>query len=725
MRTKFYPTCLIVIFLCFSTRVFSQQYSGSWGTLTEKPNTAINDMFNGYIEVLPPGYNPNGSTRYPLLVFLEGQSQFGNGSPTELQSLYGSNEGMLPDIVRSGLLPNATYQFIILIPQARRQIQTGRVPAEQMASPTEVNDIINFALQNYRVDVNRVYLSGLSLGGGSTWNYAGQSINYANRLAAIVPFSGASSLSDNPSRDDIIAQANLPVWTFVSGPSPTALDPNSHQPLDLDSTYRRLAQEYVNAINSDPHTVDALITIYPTGDHNSWETPLLGGNTLVGGNTGGTGNPSNIYVWMLSKTRNLTQPVFATVDAGPDQTLNLQNGSMITGSTAVTFDNSSITLSNTIVTPAPGRSIAGIQWVRVDGNGGTINNPTSTNPTITDLKPGNYTYQLRITDDQGLTTVDNMNIIVDAPPENKYFKIEAENYNAVSGPQIQTGFIDEGPAYGLGYLGSGNSVSYNVNVPSPGTYDLYYRYNTYGAQAIQIVVNGTAYNTTLSALNAGNWVTSKISVTLAASNVIQFISEGSNWQGFNYFELAQTSSTNLPVKFVYSNAQCNGNTVNLQWKTAQEQNTKEFSIQRSTDGTTWTEIGKYAAAGQSTQERNYVFVDKNPSSNSMYRIVETDIAGQQAISTIVRSSCTSGQNKVSLYPNPNTGASTLNLSLAEATSITLQVLDIKGTVMQQKQIQLPAGSTTVPVNITNYPNGVYTIAVRYNGDVKTIRMIKK
>src|SRR5215203_2948452 len=133
MKIKFYPIFFIACLL-INSKSFSQlaNYSGDWGTLTEKPNTPINEMINGYIEVLPPGYNPAGSTTYPLLIFLEGQSQFGNGGTLELKNLYGLNEGMLPDIIRNDLFPNNIYQFIVLIPQLRKQVQTGRPSAQQM-----------------------------------------------------------------------------------------------------------------------------------------------------------------------------------------------------------------------------------------------------------------------------------------------------------------------------------------------------------------------------------------------------------------------------------------------------------------------------------------------------------------------------------------------------------------------------------------------------------------
>lgn len=713
MRIKFYPY-FIALFLLWSVKSFSQtpNYSGSWGTLTEKPNTPINEMINGYIEVLPPGYDPNGSKKYPLLIFLEGQSQFGNGSPSELANLYGLNEGMLPDIIRknhfdnSYLVSGTTYQFIVIIPQLRQQVQTGRPDPEKMASPEEVNDIINYALQNYHVDANRVYLSGLSLGGGSTWNYAGQSTAYGSRLAAIVPFAGASNLWDNHSRVSNIADANLPVWTFV---------------VDLDHPFDTLAQRYIDSLNTHPgYSAERLITIYPAGGHNSWEHAL--DEYSLGATTGNATYPS-LYEWILSKNRSLTQPVFATINAGGDQVLNLPNGSMVTGSNSISFTGASVTLNGS-ETAAPGRTIVSRLWVRVNGNGGTITNPNSLSTTVTDLKPGDYTYQLRVTDDQGLTTVENVYITVNKPTDNKYYKIEAENYNAALGPQIERTYLDEGPAYGLGYLGNGNSVTYNVNVANAGTYDLYYRYVTYGAQPIQIVVNGTTYNATLSGATPGSWTTSKIAVSLSTTNTIQFISQGNSWQTFNYFELGLTSS--LPVKFVYFNSQCKEGNAHLQWKTSGEQNANRFSIQKSTDGINWSEIGSMAAAGQSSEEKAYSFVDRTASSaTSVYRIVEYDYNGQQLISSIVRSSCSLNGSSVSLYPNPASSNTTLNITLLEGARVNIQVLDNAGSILQQREMQLPSGSSSIPLNTDSYANGVYTINVQYSNERKTLKLIKK
>src|SRR6478672_11156397 len=117
MRIKFYTVCL-VSFCLFSLKTFAQS------VMTERPNTAIDSNINGFIEVLPTGYST--STKYPLIIFLEGQSQFGNGSATEIKNLYGiPSVPMFPDMVKSGAFTNSyvvnstTYQFIALVPEAR------------------------------------------------------------------------------------------------------------------------------------------------------------------------------------------------------------------------------------------------------------------------------------------------------------------------------------------------------------------------------------------------------------------------------------------------------------------------------------------------------------------------------------------------------------------------------------------------------------------------------
>ena len=65
-------------------------------------------------------------------------------------------------------------------------------------------------IQKYRIDTNRVYLTGESLGGSGTWFLAAK---YPDKFAAIAPMSGFTSHMDfiDNSIDKLM---NIPIWAF-------------------------------------------------------------------------------------------------------------------------------------------------------------------------------------------------------------------------------------------------------------------------------------------------------------------------------------------------------------------------------------------------------------------------------------------------------------------------------------------------------------------------------
>jgi predicted esterase len=306
---------------------------------------------------------------------------------------------------------------------------------------------------------------------------------------------------------------------------------------------------------------------------------------------------------------------------------------------------------------------------------------------------------------------------------------EAEDFVDTSGVHTEP-TTDTGGGLDVGYIDNGDWMDYTLNVYSPGTYTMILRVAaTVSGGVIQVRNSDSAVLATVNVPGTGGWqnwqtVSTTVTFTHAGIQNIRLKSASVvNWN-INWFQFLTTSNSPLPVKFVYFNSQCNGSSVNLQWKTAQEQNTKDFSVQRSTDGTNWVEVGKTAAAGQSSQERSYVFVDKTAGGSAMYRIVESDITGQQTISAIVRSSCSTGRETVSLYPNPSAQSSSLNLVLNQSQKINLRVVDTRGAVLQQKEIVLPQGSSSIPLNMDVYPKGVYAVTVQYGSQVKTLKFIK-
>jgi predicted alpha/beta-fold hydrolase len=141
---------------------------------------------NAYYEYVPQGY-PEPNKKYPLMIFLHGQGEAGPGTTASLPLVLRNGP---PKLISEGTFPasftvnSVNYKIIVISPQFT-------------VWPTEddLDNVINYLIANYPVDINRVYLTGLSMGGGTVWNYSGNDINHANRVAAIVPVCGALSLS--------------------------------------------------------------------------------------------------------------------------------------------------------------------------------------------------------------------------------------------------------------------------------------------------------------------------------------------------------------------------------------------------------------------------------------------------------------------------------------------------------------------------------------------------
>ena len=91
----------------------------------------------------------------------------------------------------------------------------------------------------------------------------------------------------------------------------------------------------------------------------------------------------------------------------------------------------------------------------------------------------------------------------------------------------------------------------------------------------------------------------------------------------------------LPVNFTSFTANRSGSQTLLAWQTAQEQNSHDFSIEHSTDGSAYSPIGNVPAAGNSNKPTSYSFVDEHPATGlNYYRLKETDLDGHSMYSQV-------------------------------------------------------------------------------------------
>jgi predicted peptidase len=119
----------------------------------------------------------------PVLIFLHGRSLSGNN--LELVKKY----GIIHEIEKGREIP-----AIVIAPQ---------VPAGKSWEPEKVLSVLRFAQQQFDTDTNRVYVTGMSLGGYGTLDFAGQ---YPEVVTAAVALCGGG----NPRNGCNLS--TIPVW---------------------------------------------------------------------------------------------------------------------------------------------------------------------------------------------------------------------------------------------------------------------------------------------------------------------------------------------------------------------------------------------------------------------------------------------------------------------------------------------------------------------------------
>jgi predicted peptidase len=194
-----------------------------------------------YLVFLPAKYE-RGDEKWPLLLFLHGSGE--TGDDIEKVKIHGP-----PKIVGS----QPDFPFVVVSPQT--PIRTW--------IPEVLGALLDEVVKQYRIDEDRIYITGLSMGGAGTWNLAAK---YPQRFAAIAPICG----SGRP--EDAARLKDLPIWAF-------------HGALDsADSVERH--QAMVDAVKQAGGNVR--YTIYPDLKHDCWTVTY--------------DNPE-LYQWLLEHRR--------------------------------------------------------------------------------------------------------------------------------------------------------------------------------------------------------------------------------------------------------------------------------------------------------------------------------------------------------------------------------------------------------------------------------------
>lgn len=211
---------------------------------------------------LPADYDKRPHDRFPLILFLHGSGECGAGGEE------------LPKVKRLGVASIADSsqgipggdQFIVVSPQC---------PSARGWSAYELERLMEEIDSKYRVDRDREYLTGLSLGGYGTWDTA---IAFPDRWAAIAPIAGAGD------PNDVARIKDIPCWIFHG------------------------AKDRIIPVEEAQRMYDALVkigarvklTIEPNAAHNSWNQPY---------------HDAAFYAWLMEQRKSAPAQSRATAPA--------------------------------------------------------------------------------------------------------------------------------------------------------------------------------------------------------------------------------------------------------------------------------------------------------------------------------------------------------------------------------------------------------------------------
>jgi predicted peptidase len=196
-----------------------------------------------YLLYLPEGYGKDDKA-WPLMMFLHGAGE--SGSDLKKVKTHGP-----PKLVEG----KKDFPFIIVSPQS---------PGRGWDAET-LNALLDDVIAKHKVDKDRVYLTGLSMGGYGTWTLAAA---HPEKFAAIAPICGGGNTADAKKLKD------MPIWVF-HGAKDTTVRPD-------------LSEAMVKALK-DAGSDKVKLTIYPDAGHDSWTE---------------TYNNAEFYEWLLKQKRS-------------------------------------------------------------------------------------------------------------------------------------------------------------------------------------------------------------------------------------------------------------------------------------------------------------------------------------------------------------------------------------------------------------------------------------
>jgi len=192
--------------------------------------------------------------------------------------------------------------------------------------------------------------------------------------------------------------------------------------------------------------------------------------------------------------------------------------------------------------------------------------------------------------------------------------------------------------------------------------------------------------------------------------------------GFSGFG-AGIPATTLPVTLVNFDGKLQNKQANLTWSTSFEQNTRNFDIEKSIDGTQFYTIGSVAAAGNSSFLSTYTFKDDKLAPLNYYRLRMNDLDATSTLSKVLLIKYEETPQKVWIGKTIFSDQIQV-LSIKAIQHMELQLVDNKGNIVLQRRVKSSATNYqwTLPKIVSS---GFYILRVSADDKLYTFKLIKE
>lgn len=296
--------------------------------------------------------------------------------------------------------------------------------------------------------------------------------------------------------------------------------------------------------------------------------------------------------------------------------------------------------------------------------------------------------------------------------------IDAQPYFLQNGYNTQLGtaapepntFAFSGTSYATGSISNGQFTQSLVNLSafSGQTLQIRFRFQTNANNASTQLYDG--------------WFLDDISVTNGCGGISKLSLAGNDTTQNDRLNLPifiTPVQAPLPLTLVSFAARQAGTDINLQWQTSAELNVQDFSIERSSDGRTWTTLGAVKATGNGNAQYNYADIHPLPGQHNYYRIRMTDKDGQYTY-TIIRLITLAESGIASMSPNPARDWTQIYFA-GKVTGAELLLTDMTGRVLQRHIVA--DNAVSYRLSTTGLPAGTYLVKMQLSTGIVTKKLV--